>query len=169
MSDGLTLNIALEENVSEALARGVAAGADLTPAMKEIASFLATQTSLRFETETGPGGKPWKPSERARSEGGQTLTMRGDLRNSIRPDWGADFAAAGPERSGGAAIYAKIHQFGGTIVPRVKKALSFGGRILAKVLIPARPYLGFEADDPQEIAGILIRHLRGAFGGGAAA
>lgn len=165
MADALHLRIDLEENVSEALARGIAAGLDLTPAMKSIAVHLSSATKMRFESERGPDGTPWKPSQRALEEGGQTLTLSGDLRGSIREDWGRDYAAAGPERSGGAAIYAKIHQLGGVIVPKVKKALSFGGRIFARVVMPARPYLGFGQDDPGAIAEILMRHLRLAFEG----
>lgn len=169
MSDGIEIRIALEENASEALKRGIAAAVDLTPAMMDIANHLATSTSLRFEKEAGPGGKPWKPSRRVlENPSEQTLTERGDLRNSIRPDWGRDYAAAGPERSGGAAVYAKIHQTGGTIVPRRKKALSFGGKLFARVVIPARPYLGFDPEDPQIISEIILEHLGSAFSAGPA-
>jgi phage virion morphogenesis protein len=165
VSDGIDIRIELKENVAEALQRGIAAGLDLTPAMKEIAVHLSASTKLRFETERGPDGKPWKPARRVQESGGQTLTLSGDLRGSIREDWGPDFAAAGPERSGGAAIYAKIHQWGGTIVPKVKKALSFAGKLFARIVMPARPYLGFEPDDPEIIAEIVEDHLGRAFRG----
>jgi len=165
MAGGIEIRIELEENVSAALGRAIVAGTDLTPAMQQIANRLAAATRLRFENERGPDGKPWRPSRRAIEDGGQTLTDRGDLKGSIRPDWGPDYAAAGPERSGGAAIYAAIHQFGGKITPRKGKALSFGGKLFASVTMPARPYLGFDEADRSAIVGILSDHLGDAFSG----
>jgi phage gpG-like protein len=56
-------------------------------------------------------------------------------------------------------IYAAIHQFGGTIRPKSKRALRFrmGGRLftLSKVSIPARPFLGLTPADRAEIAAIF--------------
>jgi phage virion morphogenesis protein len=163
---GLVISLELEENISAALGRTIAAGADLTPAMQDIANHLALTTSKRFEDERGPDGKPWKPSKRVLDNPGEkTLQLSGDLKNSIRPDWDRDYAAAGPEASGGAAIYAAIHQLGGTIRPKVKKALSFGGRIVASVTIPAREYLGFDEVNRRTIVEILREHLGDALGG----
>lgn len=167
MADGIAVDITYRDDVSAALTRAIEAAIDLTPVMRDIAGHLADTTRERFETERGPGGVPWKPSRRAQDEGGQTLTDRGDLRGSIRENWGADFAEAGPERSGGAAIYAAIHQFGGTIRPKAKKALSFGGRVVAAVVIPARPYLGFDQVNADYTVDAIGRHLAHALGGGA--
>jgi phage virion morphogenesis protein len=164
-ASGIKLEIQLEETLSPALARGLAAGSDLTPAMMSIAQKLHTAVQLRFEREEGPGGKPWKRSERARTEGGKTLQLSGDLLSSIDSRWGPAFAEVGPQRSFGSAVYAAIHQFGGTIRAKAKKALSFGGRILASVFIPARAYLGFDQADREMIAEELADHLRGAIEG----
>ncbi|HEX8224474.1 MAG TPA: phage virion morphogenesis protein [Allosphingosinicella sp.] len=166
MSEGLVLEFVIEENLAEALSRGIAAGQDFSGPMKLIAVHLSGAAKLRFEREAGPDGTPWKKSRRAREEAGQTLTESGDLKNSIREDFGRDYAAAGPEASGGAAIYARIHQLGGIIVPKVKKALSFAGRLFARVVMPARPYMGFEADDPEFIVETLSNHLRNSITGG---
>lgn len=163
---GIEVRIELSGDVGAELGRRIAAGADLTPAMKEIAVHLEGTTRLRFESESGPGGRKWTPSRRAIEEGGQTLTLSGDLKSSISSAYGRDFAEVGPERSFGAAIYAAIHQFGGRITPKTKKALSFGGRLVGAVTIPARPYLGFEPGDPEVFAGILRDHFRTAFAGG---
>lgn len=165
MAGGIDLEFVLEENVAEALNRGIAAGQDFTPAMKLLANHLSSETVLRFEREQAPDGTPWTPSERVREHGGQTLKLSGDLKGSIRPDWGRDYAAAGPERSGGAAIYARIHQLGGVILPRVKKALSFAGRVFARIVMPARPYVGFGPQDPEYIVETLSEHLRKGFQG----
>lgn len=168
MADAIDIRFELDENVLAALDRGIRAGSDFTPAMMEIATHLETSTRLRFETETDPDGKKWRPSRRAIEEGGQTLTLTGDLRSSIGSDYGRDFAAAGPERSFGAAIYAAIHQFGGTILPRVGRALSFGGGLYARAVIPARPYLGFSEQDRSRIWEIITDFIRKAFLGGVA-
>lgn len=164
MADGLEIRIDLEENLSAALGRAITAGADLTPAMKEIANHLEATTKRRFDQEQAPDGTPWKPSKRAIEKGSRTLTDRGYLKASIGSDWGRDYAAAGPERSGAAAIYAAIHQFGGTIKPKKAQALSFGGRVYSKVVLPARPYLGFDEVNRDRIVEVLTDHLRSAFG-----
>ncbi|MGW8138976.1 phage virion morphogenesis protein [Sphingomonas zeae] len=153
------LAITIREDVTAAMNRLAADGADMTTAMKDIAGHLADTTRERFETETDPTGAKWLPSRRVVEHGGKTLTLSGDLGNSITEDWGKDYAAAGPERSGGAGVYALIHQMGGEIRPREKKALSFGGRIVSKVVIPARPYLGFTEVNADYALGALARHL----------
>jgi phage virion morphogenesis protein len=178
---GLAITIELEENVSAALGRAIAAGSDLTPAMQEIANHLAFTTSKRFEDEEGPTGAKWQQSARAKAQGGKTLTDRGDLKGSIRPDWGRDYAAAGPEASGGAAIYARIHQLGDsrTIPVRAHTRTveqAFGKKLLKAVVanvvafsrkqnMPARPYLGFDEVNRRTIVEILTEHLGAALGG----
>lgn len=158
-------DLTLSEDISDGLARLIAAGADMTPAMKEIAVYLSAETKERFETETDPDGRPWIPSERVRANGGQTLTLDSFLRGSIREDWGRDYAAAGPEASGPSAVYAAIHQFGGTIRPQSGRALKTPHGPRASVNIPARPYVGFGPDDGPEIEDILSGHIRDAWEG----
>ncbi|MEA3018406.1 MAG: hypothetical protein QOI38_3128 [Sphingomonadales bacterium] len=165
MAAPIDIRLEFQEDVTAGLRRGIAAGLDMTPAMQEIARHLETATAMHFEQERGPGGVAWKPSERAIAEGGQTLTMSGDLRSSISSTFGPDFAAAGPERSFGAAVYAAIHQFGGTIRAKAGRALSFGGRLFAAVRIPARAYLGIDDQDRAAIADILRGFFGRAFAG----
>lgn len=163
---GIDVEISLRDDVSAALDRLAKAGADMTPAMRAIAGHLAAETEERFETERAPSGLPWKKSQRALDEGGQTLTLHGDLRSSITFNYGRDFAEAGPERSGGAGVYAAIHQFGGTIKAKNGRALTFGGRLVASVSIPARPYLGFTDADADfvvdELAALVTASMTGA-------
>ena len=172
----------VSSDVGAGLARLVELGRDATPAMAEIAGLLEVETQLRFQSETAPDGAKWKPSLRVTGytaadgtkvpgDGGQTLTLHGYLRRSIRSNFGGDFAEAGPEASGPAAIYARIHQEGGRITPResvLQTALKtpFGYR--AAVTIPARQYLGWNADMEAETLDILRRHAAEALGGGAA-
>lgn len=170
MTGGIEVDVEFQENLSAALTGVADFGGDMTPAMKELAVYFEASTKLRFETSTGPDGRRWKESERVREHGGKTLVLTTDLQSSISSDYGRDFAEVGPERSFGAAVYAAIHQFGGTIRAKAKKALSFGGRILAAVRIPARPYVGFSGEDQDRAAEILTNFLRGVLtaGGGAA-
>lgn len=174
------LQLQLSETVTAALDRLAGAAVDATPAMAQIAGYLETEIEYRFQSETDPAGLPWKPSlrvagytrkdgERIEGDGGQTLTLHGDLRRSMRSNFGADFAEAGPEASGGAGVYAAIHQFGGRITPRAGKALRtpFGPR--GAVTIPARPYLGWNDDTRDEVEHIVVAFALEALSGSAVA
>lgn len=167
MADGIEIRFVIDDRLGEYLGRAVAACDDMTPEMKAIAVHLEATTRERFETETGPDGKRWKPSRRAIEEGGQTLTLTGDLKSSIRADWGKTHAEVGAERSFGAAVYAAIHQFGGIIRPTARKALSFGGGIFAQVVMPARPFIGFSQASREAIEEILRGFVRRVLPGGA--
>ena len=171
MADAFQIEISVGENVTAALQSAIDAAIDMTPVMKDIAGELADTTRERFETQESPAGVPWVPSHRAEEEGGRTLTLHGHLVDSIKEDWGQDYAAAGPEASGPAAVYAAIHQFGGTIRARFKKALSFAGRVVAAVVIPKREYLGFNEENADYAVDALADYMRRAFsaGGGASA
>ncbi len=158
------VSIALERRLSEDLARAQREAADLTPAMDEISEAMLDNTRERFMAERGPSGVPWKRSQEAIAEGRKTLQKKGFLIRSLDRRSGATFAEVGVKPGAPQQTYAAIHQFGGTIVPRAKKALSFGGRLVAKVIMPARPYLGFGADDRRDITAVLMRFLRRVFG-----
>lgn len=167
MGEPLEIRLDLGTALQRDLNRAIAGGADLTRPMKEIAVHLEAVVARRFETETGPGGVPWKITERKqRDPSAHILFLHGDLQSAIHADSGSDFAEIGVERSFGAAVYARIQQFGGVIRPVVKKALSFGGRILAQVTIPARPYLGFDEEDRLEVETILGSFLHDLLPGG---
>lgn len=167
--DGIDIEITVRDDVTAAFGRAIEAAVDLTPAMGDIAGHMADETRERFETQRSPLGVPWKPSRRVEEHGGETLTLHGHLRNSIEEDYGSDYAAAGVLAGGPASIYARIHQEGGEIRPKEKKALSFGGRLVGKVVIPARPFLGFTDADADYAIETLAIHLGDAFGGDGAA
>ncbi|WP_051249153.1 phage virion morphogenesis protein [Inquilinus limosus] len=117
-----------------------------------IGAAMVVSTQARFEREQAPDGSPWPKSLRALIEGGNTLRLSGRLYQSITHladdhgvEWGSDVE------------YARIHQMGGTIVPKAAGALHFklpgdlGWRMAASVKMPARPYLGIDDDDTAEI------------------
>lgn len=67
---------------------------------------------------------------------------------------------------GSSLIYARIHQLGGTIIPKSKKSLAIpmanGGFLLVrKVTIPARPFLLLQAEDEKMIVQAAERHIAG--------
>jgi phage virion morphogenesis protein len=156
------LDYTFTDTLTARLNAAARAAIDFTPAMAAIADYMRSEAVTGFETETGPDGARWRPSARALEDGGLTLTDTGQLRQSITAASDATSAIAGTN-----LIYAAIHQFGGTIRPKAgKKALAtpFGAR--ASVTMPARPFLGFGADDVIAIDRILVRHLDAAFGSG---
>lgn len=165
----LDIRIELDDTLGPALERAILAGSNLTPAMAEISEALVEGAQGRFETQIGPDGVPWKKSRRAieSNDTPPTLTLTGQLKRQIVPEYGKNFASAGVVKSAGPGKYARIHQLGGTIVPRKGKALSFGATIVSKVVIPARPYLGFGDHERAETISILRAHLAGALGGAA--
>ena len=181
MPVGLDIAISLDGNLEARLAAMVQAGEDLTEPMGEIAGYLLGQIQLRFKTGTAPDGVPWEKSQRVIEHGGQTLVEKRDLLGSMREDHGRDYAAAGPEASGGAAIYAGVHQTGfdgPVVVPfhtrRVTEAFgkklaepvqAFVSNHVRQMRLPARPYLGFTADDGEEVVAILVDHLGDALVG----
>lgn len=127
---------------------------------ENLGDYLAASTQRRFETGTAPGGAKWPLSIRAKVEGGKTLVDTGRLSDSIVQETTDHSVAIGTD-----VVHAAIHQLGGTIKPKTKKALRFKiGKawVTAKqVTIPARPFLGIDGDDETEIINIAENWLRG--------
>lgn len=138
-----------DRQINAALNRLIALGQSPVEVMQDIAIYGENTTRGRFQAETGPGGKAWKPSIRVQQKGGKTLTEFDHLRKSITNRSGSDFAEWGSSD----LPYAAIHQIGGK-----------AGR-LHKVTIPARPYLGIDARDEDSIVDIVNQHLAGAVNG----
>lgn len=125
---------------------------DTTPLSAAIANSLATVTDDNFDA----GGRPkWMGLAPDRSEP-SFLYQSGNLRSSITPDHGRDYAIIGTR-----VPYAAILHFGGqtrphVIRPKNKKALSFNGLVFKQVnhkgsKFPARPFL------PMDERGFLQR------------
>jgi phage virion morphogenesis protein len=132
---------------------------DMTPVMDEIGGHLVASTQMRFEDGSGPGGIAWKPSLRVLLQGGQTLVDSGRLKASLTHDAGPKSVTVGTN-----AVYAAIHQFGGTIRAKTAKGLRFKGadggfRRLPQVVMPARPFLGFDAEDRAAVTDIIAGHI----------
>lgn len=149
-----------DRQVQGALDRLIGLGQSPREVMQEISEKGESSTRDRFnKTQSAPDGTPWKPSGRVQERGGKTLLWHNHLVNSITADYGDDFAEWGTN-----STYAAIHQFGGEIRPTSAKALVFkapdGSFVRAKkVTIPARPFLGINADDEENILDIINQHL----------
>lgn len=156
--------------------------ADATPAMDEIGSSMVARTRQRFEEERGPDGAAWKPSQRARREGGKTLRDSNRLFQSLTHRAEPDAAEWGTN-----VEYAAIHQFGGRIRRAARsQVLAFDrrGRFRSRASarrrrrgvipiaiasigagvteMPARPYLGIDDADRGAILRIVHDWLDGA-------
>ncbi len=103
-------------------------------AMRVVAGAMLTKTLQRFKEGKAPDGTPWAPTSR----GGTVLVdngMRGGLLGSITSDYNEKEAIVGTDKE-----YAKIHQFGGDILPRPGKALAIP--VSAQALKQSRLGLG---------------------------
>lgn len=134
----------------EALVRGLR---NTSPLMQEVGDVMLTAVSENFLQ----GGRPkwlgkWDgtPSK---------LQDTGHLRDSISRAFDDTSAVVGTN-----VIYAGIHQFGGTIRPKKAKALRFNGRFVAKVEMPARPFLKLDESDFQEIEYVGQQYLQSLVG-----
>ena len=155
---GATIRVELDDaETRAALNRLVAAGGDLTPAMREIGEHLLNTTRQRFTDEQDPAGVPWAPlsehtKRRKRRNADKILTESGALRGH-----GLVYRAGRDEvEVGSPLIYAGTHQFGAD-----KGAFGSTGRGLPIPWgdIPARPFLGLSDDDEGAILRILTDHL----------
>ena len=144
---GVSLEIA-ETGLSEALLK--IEGIENAPTgelMEGVGRLVQEQTRRRIEQEkTSPAGAAWKPNWK----GSSILYDSGALARSI------DYAASADSvEVGTGIIYGRIHQEGGTIVPKSAKALAFrmGNRFIQtqRVTMPARPYLGLSSENQQDV------------------
>lgn len=124
--------------------------------LADIGEALVSSTIQHFVEGKGPDGEDWKPSERSERDGGKPLSDSGRLRQSIEYATAPDSVMVGTN-----VIYARIHQLGGEIRPKKKKALKVRGRPVGKVTMPARPYLYMDEEDKAEVAHIIALHTKG--------
>lgn len=150
-----------DQDVNDALARLYAAAGDVNPALKNIGMAEAKTTRARFVSETDPEGKPWQTLNElyARTKKGPGI-LRGATRDLSQIVW--QLAEGGVE-IGSNVVYARIHNEGGTIVPKNAAALVFsmGGQTfhVKSVTIPQRQFLGWSETSIQEALAIVQDHF----------
>jgi len=166
---GIATRVTLDDSHVRALMQKFARHAEnMAPALESMGEYMLVQTDKRFTGEHDPEGKPWAPlklrtiygSHRGKkyTKKGQLtkrfatyvarrkiLTASGGLRGSIVYRVGRGHVVIGTNK-----IYGRVHQEGAefSIVSR-----------RARIRIPARPYLGVNADDRREFAAIVKEHL----------
>ena len=103
-----------------------------------------------------PDGRDWPARHPLSASRKPLLNRDGHLGDSI-----AMAATNRTARWGTNLNYARIHQLGGIVRPRRRRALRFeqgGNQIFARrTVIPARPYLGWGAQEERQV-GLVIRH-----------
>ena len=156
---GVTIN--LFDQLTPALQRAIEAVGDLSKPMEEISVNWYNATRDRFEQQIDPQGVPWKPRRDGTTNA--LLFDSGILRDSIRPEHGENFAQVGVDRSAGPKDYAAIHNFGGVVRPKEKKALRTPFGAFAQIVIPKRQYIGASDADQANAVAILTDHLKAAF------
>lgn len=126
-------------------------------ALAPIGVALARNTRDRIRAGHGPDGATWPklhPFYAPIKRGPGILRASGALMNSISSQVGGDEVRVGTNR-----IYARVHQLGAVIRPKRAKYLRFlmanGWWYKGKVTIPARPYLGLDRRDEEDIGDIL--------------
>ncbi|HEX7820639.1 MAG TPA: phage virion morphogenesis protein [Sphingobium sp.] len=168
MTGGFDVSIQLDDAaLDRALSAAIKGGADMSRPMGEIAEEWLEHVHDRFEAERDPLGMPWAKRRDHGEEGAAThklLQHKGNLLRAVVPEFGPDFATIGVLKTAGPARYARIHNEGGTIVPKNGKALSFGGRFVAKVVMPKRQYIGFGDAERRSVVDILGDFMRDLFG-----
>lgn len=137
--------------LNAALQRMAALGQKPRPIFKAIANYGESSTRMRFRNQAGPDGARWKPSLRVQQSGGKTLVKSSMLLRSITSRADNSSAEWGTNRK-----YAAMMQEGGVIKAKNAAALRFrlpNGHFVTvkKVTIPARPFVGVNAEDGREI------------------
>lgn len=75
--------------------------------LDEIGQWAVSEIHREFRATQDPRGNTWKPSKRAREQGGKTLTDHGHLRDS-----NTYYVAGTTLHVGNASVYAAIHNEG---------------------------------------------------------
>lgn len=155
--------------IAEALRRVDVSAENATPLMATIAGIMHDEVEENFAQQGRPKWLGLKPPVAKRRQGGMILQDSGQLAASIEQGHDGKSAWVGTNK-----VYAAIHQLGGktrphVIVPRNKKALAFGGKVVKKVNhpgsnIPARPFLLVTHGGEKRILSAVSTYLSKAAG-----
>ena len=161
-----TFRVTGSDEIERQMAAIAAGGEDLTEFNQAFGLVLESNTIDRFDRETAPDGSAWKKSERAKADGGKTLTDSARLKGSITSE-----GDAREIRVGSNVRYAAIHQLGfsgqqkvGAHKRRITQA--FGRRLKSPVEVivpnftrtmnmPVRAYLGIGQEDRDDGADLF--------------
>ncbi len=132
------------------------AGLDTRPLLPIIGAMVESQTRKRISEEgPGPDDEDWPEWStqyaESRAKKHKLLQSSGSLIDSL-----GHLVTGNEVEIGTNLVYGAIHQFGGTIKPKNKKALRLpGGKLVKSVTIPARPYLGISEENENELLAVV--------------
>lgn len=162
---GIGYTIELDSAELDAMiARAINEAYDMRRPMGEIAEEWLDHVHERFNQEKDPQGVSWAKRRDNVDPERKVLHLSGALENQIVPDFGADYAQVGLLPTGGPGKYGRIHNEGGVIRPKEKAALSFGGRVVAQVVMPKRQFIGFGPAEQETVEDVMGNWLRSLFG-----
>jgi phage virion morphogenesis protein len=175
------------EGLGAALERMKALGQNPRPIWKAIGNKGESSTRLRFKNQVGPDGVSWKPSLRVQKNGGQTLIKSTILLRSIThradrsgAEWGSNIKYAAIHQFGGEIKrkeksgvlrlrtdaggrllrqkdYSNLSVFAKHTHKRVtERSYSMGAHTIH---MPARPFLGVNAEDGREMLALAIQEI----------
>lgn len=140
------LALSIKDDVSRELRQLADFPARLGDILDDIGGSVVASTQQRFLDEQTPTGAKWDDhSDTTKAKRGNDANILRDhnhLFDSLDHKATSDSVAVGTNMT-----YGRIHQFGG---------MAGRGR---QVYIPARPYLGLNDTDRQEIAAIVADHM----------
>jgi phage gpG-like protein len=158
--EGVSIRIDIDVTPTRTGLRALqAAGGDMRDTYDVLGRRWVDLTKERFAQGNAPDGTPWKPSQRAEKEGGQTLVLTRRLENSLTHEADDTGVTVGTN-----VIYARPQQLGATILHH---AVAYDpespiGMHLSevRVTLPPRPFLGVNQDYLDEFGGIITKRLR---------
>ena len=148
-----------------AFRRLIRAGSHPAPLLRAFGEALLRSTQERMSAQKAPDGSTWAPlhpwtRETKRHSKILTENPQAGLAATIR----YQLDGARRVRVGSDKVYSRIHQYGGIIRPVMAPALAIpraggGVRLVQKVTIPARPYLGISTDDRRELQALVGEYV----------
>jgi len=178
------------EKARSALAKLRELGEDLLPFMEDARTILVRSVLGRFETGRGPGGIPWAPTKRQTRQAVGTrgpnkariLVDTGDLQDSIRGEVGSNYVEVGSDGLKN-PVKALANQFGAHGQTGVKRHYrlvrsAFGAPLAEPTLayvraygrivnLPARPFVGIDDQDVEDVKETWQERIIRTYGGAA--
>ncbi|MGE4501975.1 MAG: phage virion morphogenesis protein [Thiomicrospira sp.] len=157
----MTISVTIDDKAArDALAR--LSGLDLAQMLRGVGEVLTNSTRERLAAGVDVQGKPFVPlspltQQLKKKNKTKPLIREGDLFRELSYQLvnGGRALEFGSDRK-----YAALQQFGGVVKPKTARALHLGGKVFAKqVVIPARPFIGFTAQDEQMILANIADHI----------
>lgn len=184
---GTAISLEGSAHVVEVLQQLTRRASDLTPVMRDVGEGLVTSTQMRFETETDPTGRPWRPLSIETVLRRIAVTVRRQKKTPHGPygekvtfksayDAKGDLSKRATKRLSALKILqvlghlkGSIHQVAGRDQVEVGSNLIYarihqeGGKAGRghKVTIPPRPFLGLDDGDTNMIVEKLQAYLGG--------